>query len=211
MSGHHGHDCHDEHNDGHTHSHDAPLDEVPRETLWGMIDHQNVVALNVVQQQNILKPWENRNDEEIYLESDADDQMIIRIPFTNSSAKLLSILVKAGPGEQTPAKLSLFVNEDAMDFEDIDQKEAAQELDIPQSREIGEYQLKPTKFSNVRSLTVFVPSAQGADATRIYYIGFMGSFTKLSNQPIITVYESAPRLADHKITGIHETLAKQQF
>ncbi|KAG8875844.1 hypothetical protein FRC20_002874 [Serendipita sp. 405] len=158
MSGHHRHECHDEHNDGHTHSHDTPLDEVPRETLWGMIDHQNVVALNVVQQQSILKPWENRNDEEIYLESDADDQMIIRIPFTNSSAKLLSILVKAGPGEQTPAKLSLvsasflrsnplsnvreFVNEDAMDFEDIDQKEAAQELDIPQSREIGEYQLK---------------------------------------------------------------------
>ncbi|KAG8834444.1 hypothetical protein FRC17_008810 [Serendipita sp. 399] len=200
MSGHHGHDCHDEHSDQHTHSHDVPLDEVPRETLWGIIDHTNVVALNVVEQRNILKPWEDRNDEEIvrnysnlslkdslvdptgtqYLESDADDQMIIRIPFTDSSAKLVSILVKAGPGEQTPAKLRLFVNKESLDFDDVEHTEIAQELDIPQSREVGEYQLKPAKFSNVRNLAIFVPAAQGSETTRIYYLGFTGSFTKVS-------------------------------
>jgi hypothetical protein len=33
--------------------------------------------------------------------------MIIRIPFADSSAKLLSMLVKSGPGEQTASKIKL--------------------------------------------------------------------------------------------------------
>jgi hypothetical protein len=69
MSGHGNHSCNDEH-DGHghgehSHSHDTPMDDIPRETLYSIIDHQNVVALNVVQQNNILKPWEDRNDETV--------------------------------------------------------------------------------------------------------------------------------------------------
>ncbi|PVF99061.1 DUF1000-domain-containing protein [Serendipita vermifera] len=207
----HSHSCHDEHHDGHTHSHDAPLDDIPRETLFSIIDHQNVVALNVIEQKDIIKPWDRRNDDEIFLESDADDQMIIRIPFLDSSAKLTSILVKAGDGEQTPSKINLFVNEDNLDFDDVADRVPIQELEIPQSNEVGEYQLRPSKFSNVRSLTLFIPSAQGADTTKLYYLGFTGSFTKISNQPIITVYEASPNLADHKVTGIHESLAKQQF
>ncbi|CAG7846282.1 SubName: Full=Uncharacterized protein {ECO:0000313/EMBL:CCA68459.1} [Serendipita indica DSM 11827] len=211
MSDHHGHGCHDEHRDGHSHSHETPLEDIPRETLWGIVDHQNVLAFNVTAQNNIIKPWEERNDETIFLESDADDQMMIRIPFTDASAKLLSILIKAGPGEQTPARVQLFVNEDSMDFDDVAGKQPAQEVEIPQSRDVCEFQLKPTKFASVRTLTVFVPEAQGAESCRLYYIGFTGSFVKISNQPIIAVYEASPRLADHKVTGIHEQLAKQQF
>jgi hypothetical protein len=61
MSGHH---CHDEHEDGHhSHAHETPLEDVPRETLYSIIDHQNVLALNVVEQVNIFKSWEDRNDE----------------------------------------------------------------------------------------------------------------------------------------------------
>lgn len=69
---------------------------------------------------------------------------------------------------------------------------------------------RPTKFANVRTLTIYIPDAQGADSARLYYLGFTGSFQRFTNQPIITVYESRPQLADHKITGIHE-LGKQQF
>lgn len=64
-----GHGCHDEHDEhgagGHSHSHDTPLEDIPRETLYSIIDHQNVLALNVVQQNNIIKPWEDRNDETV--------------------------------------------------------------------------------------------------------------------------------------------------
>lgn len=209
MPGQHGHGCQDENHDGH--SHDAPLEDVPRETLYHIVDHQNVLALNVIEQNNIIKPWEDRNDETIYLESDADDQMIIRIPFADSAAKLVSILVKAGPGDQTPSKIQLFVNDDNLDFDDIARRTAAQEFEVPQSREIGEYQLRPTRFTNCRSITVFIPASQGADTTRLYYLGFTGSFTKVTKQPIIAVYEASPQLADHKLRGVHEGLAKQQF
>jgi hypothetical protein len=61
----HSHSCHDEHHDGHTHSHGAPLEDIPRETLFSIIDHQNVMALNVVEQNDIIKPWDRRNDDEI--------------------------------------------------------------------------------------------------------------------------------------------------
>jgi hypothetical protein len=63
MPGQHGHGYQDEHHDGH--SHDAPLEDVPRETLYHIVDHQNVLALNVIEQNNIIKPWEDRNDETI--------------------------------------------------------------------------------------------------------------------------------------------------
>lgn len=90
---------------------------------------------------------------------------IIRIPFTGS-VKLRSILVKAGPGDQTPAKLSLvcnphlrspvsphliliqtpvnpkFANQDNIDFSDIADKHPDQEFHIPESRDVGEYAVK---------------------------------------------------------------------
>jgi hypothetical protein len=66
MSGHGCNDEHDSHGHGeHSHSHDTPVEDIPRETLYSIIDHQNVMALNVVQQNNILKPWEDRNDETV--------------------------------------------------------------------------------------------------------------------------------------------------
>lgn len=40
------------------------------------------------------------------IESDADDQLIIRVPFTGS-VKLKSILLRSGPEDQTPTKIAL--------------------------------------------------------------------------------------------------------
>jgi len=140
-------------------------------------------------------------DETRSVESDADDQLIVRIPFTGS-VKLRSILIKSGPGPQTPAKLSVFVNEDGLDFEDVASKTPAQEFEIVQSRDIGEYAVKAPKFPNVRSLTLFFPASQGDDTTRLYYLGFLGEWSELKNQPVIAVYEAQANLADHeKIQG----------
>lgn len=44
--------------------------------------------------------------EQLAIESDADDQLIIKIPFTGS-IKLRSILLRSGPESQTPSKLVL--------------------------------------------------------------------------------------------------------
>src|SRR5216683_3694237 len=85
---------------------------------------------------------------------------IIRIPFTGS-VKLRSLLLKSGPGDQTPAKVALvryltrfcprlghanvpaqFANIDNLDFSDVQDKEPLQQFDVAVGREVGEYALK---------------------------------------------------------------------
>jgi len=41
-----------------------------------------------------------------------------------------------------------------------------------------------------------------ADETRLNYLGFVGEWTELNRQPVITVFEANANLADHeKIQG----------
>jgi hypothetical protein len=74
--------------------------------------------------------------------------------------KLRSVLIKAGPGGQTPSNVALvclfhplyflgcaltstqFANEDTLDFNDVADRKATQEFAIVQSREIGDYAVK---------------------------------------------------------------------
>lgn len=39
--------------------------------------------------------------------------------------------------------------------------------------------LRTAKFSNVSTITLFIPASQGEETTRIYYIGFLGSWTEV--------------------------------
>jgi len=193
--------CHDE---SHDHDHDHNAETGPSDNLYPHIDLANVTALNVDDDTpgaKVIKPWHERTDETAWIESDADDQMIIRIPFTGS-VKLRSVLLKCGPGDQTPAKVFLFANEDNLDFSDIADKTPTQEFSIPQNRDVGEYAVKVAKFSNLSSITLFFPASQGADSIRIYYVGLRGSWSERKRDPVITVYESQANLADHeKIQG----------
>ncbi|KAJ3572550.1 hypothetical protein NP233_g3002 [Leucocoprinus birnbaumii] len=213
----HGPHCHDESHD-HDHDHDTN-DLGPQDSLYSHIDRSNVVALNANQPGEIvIKPWDKRLDESQFVESDADDQMcqlpllyleieltwghrIIRVPFTGS-VRLRSVLLKTGPGDQTPTKVQLFANQENMDFQDIEHHTPTQEFEIPQGREVGEYAVKTAKFSNVSSLALFFPEGQGGDTIQIYYLGFLGHWTERKNNPVITVYEAQANIADHpKIQG----------
>lgn len=86
-----------------------------------------------------------------------------------------------------------------MDFDDVSDKNPAQEFEVAIGREVGEYAVRhvflcllvdfelvliastdrATKFTNVTSVTLFIPSSQGADSTRVYYIGFLGHWTQV--------------------------------
>ncbi|KAK0449983.1 PITH domain-containing protein [Armillaria borealis] len=203
-----GHESHDhDHGD---HEHDTS-DAGPNDNLFMHIDRANVVALNATGDgPEVIKPWHERTSEEKSLESDADDQLILRIPFTGS-VKLRSLLLKTGPADQTPAKVAVFANEDAMDFEDVNDKTPVQEFDIVQSRDVGEYAVKAAKFFNVSSITLFIPASQGAETTRIYYVGFLGQWTERKSNPVITVYEAQANLADHeKIQGTNDIFSTSQ-
>ena len=189
------------------------------------------------------------------------------MPFTGA-VKLRALLLKAGPADQTPAKVALvrhrdsllrtsstltftalgqFPNFDHVDFSDIADMKPVQEFTVPQGRDVGEYHVmcvsppfcmksmyagliallsffRPAKFPNVTSITLFFPASQGADTTRIYYVGFLGQWSEVSDpfehslepcpqmigsqrkfEPVTAVYESKPNLADHdKIQGLNE-------
>lgn len=46
---------------------------------------------------------------------------------------------------------------------------------------------RAAKFTNISSLTIFFPASQGADETRIYYLGFLGQWSEVS-AVMITIY-----------------------
>ncbi|KAF8656824.1 hypothetical protein AX16_002372 [Volvariella volvacea WC 439] len=195
-----GHEAHD-HDHDHDHDHEKS-DSGPQDNLYPHIDRDNVVALNTVQPGGVvIKPWHERLEETRFIESDADDQVIIRIPFTGG-VKLRSLLLKAGPIGHTPTRVQLFANQPTLDFDDVSDKTPTQEIDIAQGREAFEYPVKLAKFTNISSLTLFFPSAQGAETTRISYVGLLGTWTQHKSAPVITVYEAQANLADHaKIQG----------
>ncbi|KAI9570654.1 galactose-binding domain-like protein [Boletus coccyginus] len=196
MPGNHHHHSEGCGHESHDHDHDSG-DVGPNDNLFPHIDRPHVVALNATGPgSSVIKPWHERTNEEVYIESDADDQLIIRVPFTGS-VKLRSLLLKAGPGAQTPQKIALFPNEPSLDFDDVSDKNPAQEFEVAVGRDVGEYTVRATKFTNVTSVTLFIPSNQGADSTRLYYVGFLGHWTQRKSNPVITVYEAQANLADH--------------
>ncbi|GAA5923187.1 hypothetical protein JCM1841_005921 [Sporobolomyces salmonicolor] len=175
--------------------------------LYQHIDTDKVVALNAEEGKEgkmVIRPWDQRNQEEEWLESDADEQLILQIPFTGS-VKLRTILVKAGPAGFTPDKMQVFANQQ-LDFDEATSTNVTQSFDVAVTREVAEYAVRPAKFPSVQSLTIFFPSNHGEDTTRISFLGFKGEYSPLTRDPIITVYEAQANPADHaKIPGLDTT------
>ncbi|KAH8926114.1 DUF1000-domain-containing protein [Atractiella rhizophila] len=195
----HVHDAHCGHENDDSH---LVAGEGTQDLLFSKIDIENVQFLNAVENKatNVFKPWDERLDESKFVESDADEQLIIQVPFTGN-VKLRSIIVKSGPSGNTANKLKIFSNR-TLDFNEADSSVGTQEIDIPISREAVEYPLRVAKFPVVKNLSLFFPSNHGEDSTRVYYIGFKGEFSEFKEQPMITVYELKANPADHtKVQG----------
>ncbi|KAF8170111.1 hypothetical protein BJ912DRAFT_1149027, partial [Pholiota molesta] len=123
------------------------------------------------------------SDEAQYLESDADDQLIIRVPFTGT-VRLKAILLKAGPAGQTPPRSACFrmsqrstlmISKIVRDAGDVvpQSRESASTLNSPIYRA---YPIHPGRTRR-RHNTNLLPR-------------FLGTWTQAKNQPIITVYEA---------------------
>ena len=123
------------------------------------------------------------------------------MPFTGS-VKLRALLLKAGPGEKTPAKVSLvcravdyarvspnarlqFANENTIDFGDIVDRAPTQEFDIPQGREVGEYQVRYFPHKALRSNRVSRGSP-GLQSSRIFLAS--RSFSQPHKEPTKLAY-----------------------
>ncbi|KAJ3414129.1 hypothetical protein HDV05_007073 [Chytridiales sp. JEL 0842] len=200
--------------------HMQPLDVKGAEfSLYKHIDTDNVRALNEAVDgsgKTIFKPWDQRFETTKYLESDADAQLIIFIPFTGN-VKLKSILLYGDPGDTHPTMMKAYINREDVDFDSVESIQPPdgewnllhshlqfQSLGQGGAKQIPEYQTRVTKFTNVRNLTLYFPENASGDedsVTRIRYIGLKGEWEEVKRDPIITLYELAANPADHKIKG----------
>eukprot|EP01062_Namystynia_karyoxenos_P018645 TRINITY_DN16959_c0_g1_i1.p1 TRINITY_DN16959_c0_g1~~TRINITY_DN16959_c0_g1_i1.p1 ORF type:complete len:235 (+),score=64.48 TRINITY_DN16959_c0_g1_i1:81-785(+) len=179
--------------------------------LNGLIDFKRVRCLNVADPEMLCrmlqKPWEERRSEAVCAASDADEEMIIYVPFTEV-VKVRAICVVGGTRAEeeadAPSTVRLFANRDDLDFENAAGITPDQQLDL-QKGQYGdmEHQLRQSKFSSVRELTLHVDKNFGADVTRVSFIHFRGAGSKISTEKkvVTTVYETTGQLSDHKVFG----------
>lgn len=209
---------------GHSHhdddSHVTP-DSGDQDLLFTSIDRDRILTLNESTPgsgASIVKPWDRRLDPLPELISDADDQLIIHVPFT-SSVKLTTLLLRPPSNvDCTPVSVKLYKNlaESAVNFDDLPNATATTTLDsiptISDSKEVVSFPLQPVKWSNTDSVALFIESSIGGDQTGLQFLGFKGKssgYTRAAPQNI--VYESAPQLKDHSKVGADSLSSTQGF
>ncbi|XP_064604629.1 PITH domain-containing protein 1-like [Liolophura sinensis] len=199
MAGHgHSHGC------GEDHDHDVHTTEEQRGALFSLylkIDTDKVQCLNETidgSGKTVFKPWDKRKDKENFVESDADQELLLKIPFTGN-VKLKGLILIGGEADTHPSKVRLFKNRPNMNFDDTG-CEAEQEFMLnPDPEGEVEYTTKIARFSGVHHLSLHFPSNFGADSTKIYYIGLRGDYTEARRQEVtICTYEARANPADHK-------------
>lgn len=91
-------------------------------------------------------------------------------------------------------------------FDDISGAKCDQKWSLADVRQfhgqgIPEYPAIVSRFSSCSSLTLYFPKNFGAETTIISHIDIKGDYTKISREPVITLYELAPNPADHKLAN----------
>ncbi|OJT14220.1 PITH domain-containing protein [Trametes pubescens] len=112
-----------------------------------------------------------------YVLSDADEQLLLSIPF-NQAVKVRSIAIRSASAAQAPRTLRLVTNKPSLSFDDVeDGASVLQELELSADdvREGRRVPLRFVRFQSVNSLHIFVVSNQGGeDETRIDSIDIFG-------------------------------------
>mmetsp|Transcript_31010 Transcript_31010/g.34582 ORF Transcript_31010/g.34582 Transcript_31010/m.34582 type:complete len:232 (+) Transcript_31010:22-717(+) len=211
---HHGH-SHGEHSHGHGHSHGGDGDhdhDSPYRgaefSLYRRIHLDSVICYNEETNgsgKTVFKSWDDRLDRTKFVVSDADEELLFYIPFTGE-VKLKSICVIGGGGDQSPSKLSAFINNDQLDFDSVEDTKPLQTWDLNQDGTGAlEYPTQMAKFARVRSLTLHFSANFGAEVTKILYIGLKGEYREFKRQAVNVTYELRPNPADNKNVNIDAT------
>ncbi|KAL7204864.1 hypothetical protein ACSBR2_017888 [Camellia fascicularis] len=145
--------------------------------LLDFVDWSGIECLNQSTTHSIANALKQgyREDEGLNLESDADEQLLMYIPFTQV-IKLHSIIIK-GPEEEGPKTVKLFANREHMGFSNVNDFPPSDTAVLsPDTLEGKPVILKYVKFQNVRSLTIFVEDNQsGSDITKVQKIVLYGT------------------------------------
>ncbi|KAK7756405.1 hypothetical protein SLS62_001631 [Diatrype stigma] len=209
--------CHDEHaghgHGGHDHHEHDHSDDITPAIQHSLYQHINFDAINTMNEASpgsgkaiVKKTWAERLQEEPELASDADEQIIINVPFTGQ-VKLHSILLRSSPSAAAPRTLKVFLNREDVDFEAAEELAPAQAFELSQTSEVQELPVKRALFGKVQRLVLFFEDNFGADGdgeeevTRLSYLGFKGEWMPLGRAPTNILYEAAPNPNDHALKG----------
>ncbi|XP_071052594.1 PITH domain-containing protein CG6153 [Onthophagus taurus] len=170
-------------------------------SLYSKIDKDNLECLNESVDgsgKTVFKPWEERLNFEIFVDSDADEELLFNIPFTGN-VKLKGIIVIGGDADSHPSKMRLFKNRPRMTFDDVS---CAPDQEFDLHADVNgtlEYNTKVVTFNTVYHLTIHFPTNFGAETSRVYYIGLRGDFTEAHRHGVtICTYEARANTSDHK-------------
>ncbi|KAM0272578.1 hypothetical protein ACHAQH_008636 [Verticillium albo-atrum] len=208
MSCSHEHHSHggDDHHD-HDHDHSDDITPALQHSLYQQINFDEITTLNEAVSDSgraiVKKTWAERLSVDVELESDADEQLLMTVPFT-AQIKLHSLLLRTSPSSSAPRTLHLFLNRDDLDFSSAEDCPPTQTFELSQTSDVQEIPVRRALFGKVQRLTLFFPdnfSDGEEDVTRLSYVGFKGEWTALGRAPMNIVYESAARPSDHTIKG----------
>ncbi|KAF8903369.1 galactose-binding domain-like protein [Gymnopilus junonius] len=197
----------------------ADLGGTDASNLFRVIDRDNVYGLNLTVPEDakeIIKPWDEREDNTKYLDSNVDDQLIIHIPFVEN-VRIKSVLVKLGRGEVAPRHLRIYANHSTIvDFSEAESVKPQLNISLLEGETgVVEYPVRVASFVSVHSLSLFFNDSLGGELSRLYYIGFKGDMRSTKREVNSKLEVPAPHAADapisdkasHKVTG-HQTTAR---
>jgi hypothetical protein len=154
--------------------------------VQGHTDINEFVTLNQVdclnqQEKNNVRNIFNNND--MYLESDVDEQLLISIPF-NQAVKIHSIKLVAGDIEHAPKTIKIYSNRLNIGFDETDSIEETQCINLSKT----DYEkndiipLRFVKFQNITNIALFVKDNLGDEETTIIKeLRFIGSPVETTN------------------------------
>ena len=214
----HSHDSYD-HDDNHTHDHSDETQPALQNLIWKEIEFEKIRTLNESEldagAKIVEKTWPQRLNAEPELVSDADQQLLMFVPYVYKPSygnnrmlayvafsfagalKLHSILVRSSDSSAAPKTLHLFLNKDDLDFSSVIDIPPTQTLNLSQTSDIQEIPVKRRLFGNTYSLTLFIEDNYGDQKSRLNYLGFKGEFMRLNRKPVEVLYERAANPKDH--------------
>jgi len=148
--------------------------------LLEFLDLSQLNCLNEAEQHTFksIVSSKSRNATGSYLLSDADEQLLLNIPF-NQTVRVRSIVLQSNSELQRPKHIKLLVNRPSLGFEDVEdasEPEAAQILELSNEdvKEGNRIVLRFVRFQAVNSLHIFVQSNHGDDESRIDVLDVFG-------------------------------------
>jgi len=218
-SGHH-HHHHDGNGNGHDHDHDHDHDHsndltpAIQSLLYSQIQFDSIETLNESVPKSgatvVRKTWAERLDDEPVLKSDADEQLLMFIPFAGQ-VKLHSLILYTAPTTTAPKTVKLFRNRDDLDFSTASELPPTQAIEVPQpvpGSDVFDLPLNRPLWNTTTSITLFFEdnwSLGQEEVTEVGYIGFKGQFMALNREPVSVLYEAAPNPSDHvAIQGVQD-------